>query len=133
MAQAAIVGRRASEPDFTPHSGLGRLSSVDSLAAGGAGMPKRAGSGALRIRTDSRRASELLPGILDITSHSDKRQFKCSPWTVICVAIVIFCSSTPAAWPCQYTSHHLQGMERRVHHLQTLSWCWRLQGAAARC
>ena len=64
MAQAAVVGRRASEPDFTPHSSLGRLSSVDSLAgSGGGGMPKRAGSGALRIRTDSRRASELLPGI----------------------------------------------------------------------
>jgi hypothetical protein len=53
------VGRRASEP----HSSLGRLSSVDSLAIGGGGMPKRAGSGALRIRTDSRRASELLPGV----------------------------------------------------------------------
>lgn len=62
-----MAGRRVSEPDFAPHAlSLGRLGSVDSLlpgSGGGGGGAKRSGSiGLPRIRTDSRRASELLPG-----------------------------------------------------------------------
>lgn len=64
VAQASVMGRRMSEPDSTPRAGVSRMTSVDSLLGGGgsAALQRTGGVSGLRVRTDSRRASELLPG-----------------------------------------------------------------------